>query len=181
MYKQKTKKSGFTMIELLIVIVIIGILAAVGLRAFAASQMKARDSKRKTDLRTIGDALEVYYNDLGIYPDSENNGLIFGCGAQAKEECSAGQIWKNDDNGTTYMVQMPRDPSGGMYYYTSDGTYYQIYARLENMQDRDIPTDVDGNPLNYSVPNSEAGSNACGIGHCNYGRSSTNIDLGSTF
>ncbi len=178
----KNKKIfGFTMIELLIVIVIMGILSAIGLGTFTSSQMKARDSKRKSDLRTIGDALEVYYNDLGSYPLSDGNGGILGCGVDAAELCSGGTIWQNTTNSTTYMVQMPEDPSGGKYYYISDGSYYQIYANLENDQDRDVPKDVDDNPLSYDNPEAESGNDACTIGDCNYGKSSTNIDLGTTF
>lgn len=178
--KTKKKQNGFTMIELLVVIVILGILSVIGLGSFSSSQMKARDSRRKTDLRAISDALEVYYNDFGNYPLSEI-GFMLGCGAGATDVCNQGTIWQNSDTGTTYMVQIPEDPSGGKYYYSSPtGTYYQLYARLENDRDRDVPKDNDS-PLNYSVPDEEVGTNACITGSCNYGRSSTNIDLGATF
>lgn len=176
------KQGGFTMIELLVVIVILGILSVIGLGSFSSSQMKARDSKRKTDLRTMGDALELYYNDNGRFPDSDSSGGIMGCGAAAAEACVPGQIWQNTTNGTTYMVQMPQDPSGGKYYYMTSltGTYYQIYARLENERDRDIPKDGNDDPLIYTNPYSEQGSSACITGDCNYGKSSTNINLGQT-
>lgn len=174
----KKQKSGFTMIELLIVIVIMGILSAVGLGTFTSSQLKARDSKRKSDLKSITNALEVYYNDFGSYPVG-NEGAILGCGAGASESCAAGSIWKNTTNDTTYMVQMPQDPSGGTYYYISeDGSSYQIYAHLENEKDRDVPVDSNGDSTYYTNPSDSGGS--CGIGVCNYGRSSSNVDLGNT-
>ncbi len=47
------KQKGFTIVELLIVIVIIGILAAVSLVAYNSAQQRARDSKRMTDLQAI--------------------------------------------------------------------------------------------------------------------------------
>lgn len=169
------KKNGFTMIELLIVIVIMGILSVVGLRTFTSAQLKARDSKRKSDLRTISDSLEVYYNDFDSYPLGVS-GNIEGCGAGAIETCSSGEIWQNSTNQTTYMVQMSEDPTGGVYYYISDGTYYQIYAHLENNLDRDVPEDGNGDSTYYLNPENESGS--CGIGDCNYGKSSTNINLG---
>lgn len=174
---RKANKNGFTMIELLIVIVIMGILSAIGLGTFTSSQLKARDSKRKTDLRSISDALEVYYNDFGSYPLDGGDGSIIGCGIDPLIiECVPGSIWKHNTNDTTYMVQIPEDPNGGKYYYMSDGSSYQIYAHLENERDRDVPKDVDDTPLNYSNP----GNNACVTGDCNYGRSSTNINLGGT-
>ncbi len=176
------QKNGFTMIELLVVIVILGILSVVGLGSFSAAQMKARDSRRKTDIRAISDALEVYYNDFGRYPSSDGNGGIMGCGVDAVQACSPGTIWQNSTNGTTYMVQIPQDPSGGKYYYmtTPTGTYFQIYAHLENTKDRDVPQDPSGTALEYVNPDAEQGNAACITGDCNYGKSSTNIDLGQT-
>ena len=168
-------KTGFTMIELLIVIVIMGILSAIGLGTFTSSQLKARDSKRKSDLRTIGDALEVYYNDWGNYPIDGGDGVIYGCGTDSEAACTAGSIWSNDQ-GTTYMVQIPDDPRAGTYYYMSDatGSFYRIYAHLENDQDRDIPEDGLGDKQYYTTP----ASVSCVIGDCNYGKSSTNVTLG---
>lgn len=173
---KKRTQAGFTMIELLIVIVIMGILSVVGLGTFTSSQLKARDSKRKSDLRTVGDALEVYYNDFGSYPLDNGSGAIMGCGVDAVQICTYGEIWQNSTNSTTYMVQLPEDPSGGTYYYMSDGSYYRIYAHLENENDRDVPTDINDEPTFYTLP----GIGACSIGDCNYGRSSTNVNLGAT-
>lgn len=165
------------MIELLIVIVILGILSVIGLGSFSSSQMKARDSRRKSDLRGVSDALEVFYNDTGSYPLSNENGAIIGCGDSETgyEACKWGQIWQ-DDNGTIYMVQMPTDPKDVGYYYLSNGgTSYQLYARLENLEDKDIPKDASEQPLYYVDAQS-----GCGGQTCNYGRSSTNTDLGDT-
>lgn len=173
----KQKKNGFTMIELLIVIVILGILSAIGLGSFTSSQQKARDSRRKSDLKSIGVALETYYNDNGGYPLGEvGTGYILGCSEDALEACDVGSSWA-ETGGATYMVQLPGDPSGGTYFYVSDGSSYQIYARLENNKDRDVPEDSDTKaPMYYS----DVAIDACGTGNCNYGRASTNVILGST-
>lgn len=167
---QKNNKSkGFTLVELLIVIVIIGILAGIGLGSFASTQRKGRDARRKADLDNIVKALESYYNDYGQYPLGDD--LIEGCGAGA--DCAWGDEWQ-DANGTYYMVQIPEDPADGyLYFYNSaDGSDFQIYSRLENLQDMDIPKDVDDNPLEYQ-------GTVCTInaGLCNYGVSSTNSSL----
>lgn len=55
------KTSGFTLIELLTVIAIIGILASIVVVAVSESRRIARDTKRKSDLKTMKDALESYY------------------------------------------------------------------------------------------------------------------------
>lgn len=65
---QKTAQKGFTIVELLIVIVVIGILAALVLNTFAGVQQRARDTERQTDINAIATQLEVYYNDKGGYP-----------------------------------------------------------------------------------------------------------------
>lgn len=66
---KKRNIKGFTIIELLIVIAIIGILAGLVLNNFQGAQAKARDVQRKTRMNSIYSKLEEYYNNNGAYPD----------------------------------------------------------------------------------------------------------------
>lgn len=66
--KKIIQQKGFTLMELLIVIAIIGILSAVVLASLGGSQARARDSKRLNDLRQVQTALETYWTDNGHYP-----------------------------------------------------------------------------------------------------------------
>jgi type II secretion system protein G len=70
------KRSGFTIVELLIVIVIIGILAAITIVAYNGIQQRARDSARTSDIAGVQKALELYRADNGVYPSvgSDNSG-----------------------------------------------------------------------------------------------------------
>jgi prepilin-type N-terminal cleavage/methylation domain-containing protein len=68
MLKLNRKQSGFTIVELLIVIVVIGILAALVLNSFQGVQARARDTERRTDINSVATQLEVYHGDNAGYP-----------------------------------------------------------------------------------------------------------------
>ena len=68
MISLKQKSKGFTIVELLIVIVVIAILATLVIVTFTGIQQKARDSKRETDIDALDSHLEAYYADNGYYP-----------------------------------------------------------------------------------------------------------------
>jgi prepilin-type N-terminal cleavage/methylation domain-containing protein len=68
MVSLKQRQSGFTIVELLIVIVIIGILATLIIVTFSGIQQKARDTQRKTDINALQSHVEAYYAQKGNYP-----------------------------------------------------------------------------------------------------------------
>lgn len=105
----KTKlHKGFTLIELLIVISIIGILVALVSASFLTAQKNARDSRRKTDLEQIRQALESYRAENGSYP------LL------------------TDDLTPSYITTLPTDPRNGTYAYSRTAlTTYTLCAGLE--------------------------------------------------
>jgi prepilin-type N-terminal cleavage/methylation domain-containing protein len=74
----KNKKPAFTLIELLVVIAIIGILATLAVVALQNARKNARDAKRIADVRQIQTALELYYNDVGVYPDEVTSSISYG-------------------------------------------------------------------------------------------------------
>jgi len=89
------KQKGFSLIELLVVITILGVLAAIGLTSYRTANMKARDSRRQADIQAIRSALEVYRADKDEYPskldDSEfNSNLYFSEGHVPQDPSSDG-------------------------------------------------------------------------------------------
>ncbi len=68
MISLKNKQKGFTIVELLIVIVVIGILAAIVIVTFTGVQKKARDADRKSDANGIAAQAEVYFGQEAKYP-----------------------------------------------------------------------------------------------------------------
>lgn len=69
--KIKNKKSGFTLIELIVTVTIIAVLTVIGVVSYTGTNKKSRDSRRMTDLENIRIALELYRQDVGSsYPPS---------------------------------------------------------------------------------------------------------------
>lgn len=66
------KQQGFTIVELLIVIVVIGILAALVITTFTGIQQKARNTERETDIKAVHGQVEAYYAQNGKYPTLAN-------------------------------------------------------------------------------------------------------------
>lgn len=64
----KRKQTGFTIVELLIVIVVIGILATIAIVAYNGVQGRANDTAIRSDLQNISKKLEMYKADNGVYP-----------------------------------------------------------------------------------------------------------------
>jgi type II secretion system protein G len=69
---KKRKEQGFTIVELLIVIVVIGILAALVITTFTGIQQRARNTERETDIKAIHGQVEAYYAQNGRYPTLAN-------------------------------------------------------------------------------------------------------------
>jgi prepilin-type N-terminal cleavage/methylation domain-containing protein len=68
----RRKYSGFTVVELLIVIIVIAVLATLVITAYNGVQAKARDAERVTDVEAVRKFLEIYYTENGHYINSLN-------------------------------------------------------------------------------------------------------------
>jgi prepilin-type N-terminal cleavage/methylation domain-containing protein len=66
----RTRNRGFTLIEVLLIIAIIGLLAAIGISQFIAYRGRAVDSQLKSDLRNAAVAVESYFTKWSVYPAS---------------------------------------------------------------------------------------------------------------
>ena len=103
------KKFGFTLVEILVVITVIGVLMAMAFVAYSGFRVSGRDNRRKADLANIASALEIYRADCGQYPVS----ITFGSALSGDQaQCS----------GNSYMAKVPVDPlntGSSVYIYTS--------------------------------------------------------------
>ena len=77
---RRMDNKGFTLIELMIVIAIIGILAAIAIPQFSAYRRRSYNSSAKSDARNLATALEAYYVDYSTYDTDETvlRGMTFG-------------------------------------------------------------------------------------------------------
>lgn len=78
---QKNRQSGFTIVELLIVIVVIGILAAITIAAYSGIQNRANDGAIRSDLANAAKKFEIYKIDYGMYPQTSTDLLNIGATA----------------------------------------------------------------------------------------------------
>jgi prepilin-type N-terminal cleavage/methylation domain-containing protein len=68
-------KKGFTLLELLVVIAVAAILVSVATAAYTSAQVKARDSRRMSDMKSMQNALEQFYSDNTAYPAADASNL----------------------------------------------------------------------------------------------------------
>lgn len=110
---------GFTLVEILVVIVILGIIAALVVPRVLERPDEARVIAAKNDVAAVLQALKLYRLDNGRYPTSEQ-----GLGALVKRPTQGPvpQNWK--PNG--YLERLPKDPWGNPYQYLSPGLRGEI-------------------------------------------------------
>jgi len=122
---KKDGRKGFTLIELMIVIVIIGILATLLIPRIMERPEEARRIKGKMDIKTIESALKLYKIDSGTYPTTEQ-----GLEALVKKP-ETSPLPKKWREGGYLEGSVPNDPWGNPFYYTSagsDGRDYEIIS-----------------------------------------------------
>ena len=164
---------GFTLIEIMIVIAILGILAALITGNFLTSLKKGRDAKRKGDLEQTQRALEMYYEDKKAYP-------IFDIFANPNYSLCETKIAASCGSEKVYMQKLPDDPiSGRSYEYiypSGNGSDYKLFACLENNLQM-LPYTSSGYTI--ATMTSCGGCNdstGASVAHCVWGISSSNIN-----
>jgi len=120
MLSKLRQQKGFTMIELLIVVAIIGILATLVITNFRGAQAKTRDSKRQQAINSIHQKLEEYGQENSSYPDTVDASVLAGTDEKVFEDPDGNLIAVT----TATAATLPTDPyttatkpSGAQYSY----------------------------------------------------------------
>lgn len=115
-HRRFSDNRGFTLIEIMVVVVILGILAAVIVPSFLSRPDEAKVTKAKVDMKSIEEALGLFKLDNGFYPSTEQGLLAL------VEKPEAGRIpTKYSADG--YLKKQPIDPWENAYLYLSPGVH----------------------------------------------------------
>jgi general secretion pathway protein G len=155
--KNYRSESGFTLIELMVVVILIGVIFGTVITATNGFNRRGRDGTRQNDLQDIQSGIQEYYADNHFYPEA----------AVINPLLSAGGVFT--DNGKTYISKVPVDPGGRSYCYrsqialsnsgicsnvvnsTTKCQFYQLCANLEDSIAGATPCTCGSNSYNFSV------------------------------
>lgn len=153
-------KKGFTLIEVLIVVSIIGILASIVLVGLGAFRRAGRDARRVADLRQVQNALELYFSKCGFYP-----------GVSGPSACNSGTPtdWSGFSSALTGagigISSVSNDPLAPTRNYeygrSSDGQSYVLKAQLEDATHPSLKDDVDGTVYSVDCSDTATVGNYC--------------------
>ncbi|MBB5020894.1 type II secretion system major pseudopilin GspG [Desulfurispira natronophila] len=127
MFKNKrtklSRQRGFSLIEIMVVVVILGVLAALVVPNILQRPDEARVTAAKADIRSISNALEMYRLDNYNYPSTDQ-------GLEALVNQPSGFPEARNWNHDGYLNSIPRDPWGNDYQYISPGNHgsYDLYS-----------------------------------------------------
>ena len=116
--RQRSNQEGFTLIEMMVVILIIGLLATIVVQSLQGATDKAKRIKAQADIRSSRPALDRYYLDNGSYPTSDQGitALVSAPPTARPPATTPGG----------YIEKIPNDPWGNPYVYQSDGDNYVL-------------------------------------------------------
>ncbi len=123
----RAQRSGFTLVEIMIVVAIIGLLAAIVLPSFQKARLEAQNKRARNDVRVLATAFEQLSMDTGQWPSGVPTDSAFGGGANEFEDLSLGNVGLMSNDGTfnsrwngPYVEDMPVDPWGNHYWFDID-------------------------------------------------------------
>ena len=140
-FSNKKRRSGFTLVELMIVVGIIGVLAAIAVPAFAKARTEARVARMANDLRIFGNGFAQYAMDTGSFPVDTHISLPPGM-----DEYIDQARWDDNEFGGTFNWEGPSWGEGGSYPYAgialfgASASAAELQALDDTIDDGDLST-----------------------------------------
>ena len=119
--KVRTRERGFTLIEILVVVVIVGILGAIIVPNLLGRPDQARITAAESDIRSLANALDIYRLDNFVYPSTEQ-------GLEALVSKPAVFPEPKNYSPDGYIKQLPTDPWGSPYIYERSGDVFSLFS-----------------------------------------------------
>jgi len=144
--KNIISKRGFTLIELLIVIVIVGILTALITVNLFGARERALDSQKKSNLKELKTALQLYFTDYHRFPDTDMGLYFKACGPTGSSRCpvcTSADFASGGADGCQRIYAQKIELTNGRfpnirYYQCSGGDDFRLKISLTNASDADI-------------------------------------------
>jgi len=118
---QKHTARGFTLIEIMVVVVILGILGSLIVPNIIGRPDEARATAARADIEAVGNALELYRLDNGTYPSTDQ-------GLEALVSQPSGYPEPRRWNADGYLKKLPVDPWDEPYLYFSEERSFEVYS-----------------------------------------------------
>lgn len=115
------RQQGFTLIEILVVVVIVGILGAIIVPNLLGRPDQARITAAESDIRSLSNSLDIYRLDNFIYPSTEQ-------GLESLVSKPAGFPEPKNYSPDGYIKSLPTDPWGSPYVYERDGEAFSLFS-----------------------------------------------------
>lgn len=143
-------RHAFSLVELLVVVAVLAILAAIGLPNLLEAQARSKVSRVEADVRTIRTALEAYRTDHAAYPSA------------FLQEQRVAEPLAVVTSPVAYITTVPRDPFGEAPYSFNEAIRFHGYAYVDRASTTDgLPADTYGHIWPY-VPGREYFVHSCG-------------------
>ena len=117
MRERRGNQDGFTLIEIMVVILILGLLATIVVQSLRGAADKAKRTKAQADISELKTSLDRFYLDNGYYPTTDQ-------GLQSLVTAPTSGRIPNSYPPGGYIERLPKDPWGTPYLYQSDGSTY---------------------------------------------------------